>query len=170
MTGKQEEEYNIFRHSLVRYLGYANEVGESFRYQFPKFVAPSYAISFGYCFADAASTGYDAWTKNKSDPTTESSSYIVQEAAYATFDTLLWQSLASVMVPGAAINMVVKASRFAMRRSPLALPVIVKEWLPTATGLSSIPLIIHPIDRSVDILLDNTTRKWWEASSSPMIE
>ena len=28
-----KEPYNIFRDSALRYLGYANEVGESFRYQ-----------------------------------------------------------------------------------------------------------------------------------------
>ena len=27
-----KKEYDIFRDSLVRYLGYCNEVGESFRY------------------------------------------------------------------------------------------------------------------------------------------
>jgi len=33
-SGEQSEgEYNIFRDSLMRYMGYANEVGESFRYQ-----------------------------------------------------------------------------------------------------------------------------------------
>jgi hypothetical protein len=27
------EEYNVFRDSALRYMGYANEIGESFRYQ-----------------------------------------------------------------------------------------------------------------------------------------
>ena len=30
---KVESEYNIFRDSALRYLGYSNEIGESFRYQ-----------------------------------------------------------------------------------------------------------------------------------------
>lgn len=173
---KEEEPYNIFRDSMLRYAGYANEVGESFRYQFPKFVVPSYAISFGYCFADAASTGYDTWKKQqrqqeqqmKGDAAAEK--FAVQETAYATLDTLLWQSLASVMIPGAVINMVVRASRLAVQRSPMVLPAMVAKWLPTATGLGSVPLIIHPIDHSVDVLLDNTTRQWWESTSSPVFE
>jgi hypothetical protein len=53
--------YNVFRHSFLRYAGYANEVGESFRYQYPRFVGPSYFIAFGYCCADAATTGYSAY-------------------------------------------------------------------------------------------------------------
>jgi fission process protein 1 len=151
---EKKESYNIFRDSLLRYAGYANEVGESFRYQFPKFVVPSYAISFGYCFADAASTGWTSWNEEKG-------ANARQETLFATVDTLVWQSLASVMIPGAIINAIVKASRFAVRRSPLALPVLVGEWLPTATGLGSVPLIVHPIDHYVDMLLDNTTRQWW---------
>ena len=54
-------EYNIFRDSLLRYCGYANEVGESFRYQFPRWVGPTYGIAFGYCLADAVSSGYTAY-------------------------------------------------------------------------------------------------------------
>ena len=60
---KGKEDYNVFRDSLLRYMGYANEVGESFRYQFPRFVVPSYVVAFGYCLADAATSGkksYDA--------------------------------------------------------------------------------------------------------------
>lgn len=87
----------------------------------------------------------------------------------ATIDSLLWQSLASVMIPGATINLIVKASRFAVRRA--AIPyALVSKWLPTATGLASIPLIVHPIDQSVHMLLDNSTRKWWKpaaAAASP---
>jgi hypothetical protein len=30
---KQDPSYNVFRDSALRYAGYANEVGESFRYQ-----------------------------------------------------------------------------------------------------------------------------------------
>jgi len=154
------EKYNVFRDSMLRYAGYANEVGESFRYQFPKFVVPSYVVSFGYCCADAASTGYDVWQKDMPHDQR------LHDTVRATADTLLWQSLASVMIPGAAINLIVKASRFAVARSPAALPVFAAKWFPTATGLGSIPIIIKPIDVSVDFLLDNSTRQVWKAYSS----
>lgn len=76
---------------------------------------------------------------------------------------MLWNTtllaLASVAIPGGVINMVVKASRFAVARS-VGLPAIITKWLPTASGLGSIPFIITPIDNAVDFALDNSTRKY----------
>ena len=162
-----EEEYNVFRDSLVRYLGYANEVGESFRYQFPRFVAPSYVVSFGYCLADAATSGKKAYDYARSEHNTNNAATnnsVVDNAAIidslvSTTDTLLWQSLASVAIPGFAINRIVKASRFALAKSPVVVPIAVATWLPTVVGLGSIPWIIHPIDEFVDAAMDNTFRK-----------
>lgn len=37
---------------------------------------------------------------------------------------------------------------------------VVRRWAPTAIGLGVIPFIIHPIDRFVDQIMDETTRKW----------
>ena len=149
------EEYNVFRDSLLRYLGYANEVGESFRYQFPRFVVPSYAVAFSYCLADAVTSGHKAYeSSTKAQKPTAMADSIV-----STADTLLWQSLASVMLPGLAINQVVKASRFAVTKGPAGVPVAITTWLPTAMGLGSIPLIIHPIDHFVDVLMDSSFRK-----------
>jgi len=148
---QQEEEHNIFRDSLLRYLGYANEIGESFRYQFPRAVMPSYILAFGYCGMDSLSTGYREWNKAKE-------SEKLRNSSIATFDTLLWQTLASVMIPGFTINAIVRVSRFAVLKT--AANQSLKTWLPTGFGLGSIPFIIHPIDNSVDYLLDNTTRRW----------
>lgn len=152
--------YNVFRDSLLRYMGYANEVGESFRYQYPRFVVPTYLVAFGYVVADAASTSYSTWQDTRATNTSER----WKKTIYAGSDTLLWQSLASVMIPGAIINVIVKASRHAVRRSPFALAPMVAKWLPTATGLGSVPLIVQPIDHSVDFVLDNSTRHWWKQS------
>ena len=46
------EAVDIWRDTPVRLLGYANEVGESFRYVVPRGVVPSYMLAFGYVFAD----------------------------------------------------------------------------------------------------------------------
>jgi fission process protein 1 len=166
-TGQAENgkvEHNIFRNSLLRYLGYANEVGESFRYQFPKFVTPSYIVAFGYCFADAATSGHSAFD----EATKKGSPTAAVDSVVATVDTLIWQSLASVMIPGAIINAAVRASRFAVSRSPMVLPAMVSTWAPTAIGLGSVPLIIHPIDNAVDFLMDSTVRQidWKNPTSS----
>ncbi|GAX21433.1 hypothetical protein FisN_10Hu011 [Fistulifera solaris] len=163
MTNETKEiavvEYNVFRHSLLRYAGYANEIGESFRYQFPRLVAPSYIVAFGYCFADSFVTGWSTWTHPQQGNKDQRS--IWNDTVRATADTLLWQTLASVMIPGATINLIVKASRLAVRKSPMALPLLVSKWSPTLVGISSIPVIVHPIDDAVDVLLDITTRQWW---------
>ncbi|VEU34506.1 unnamed protein product [Pseudo-nitzschia multistriata] len=152
---RAEVEYNVFRDSLLRYLGYANEVGESFRYQYPRFVVPSYVVSFGYCLADAATSGKKAYDYS----TSEGSSTAAIDSVVSTVDTLLWQSLASVLLPGFAINQIVKFSRFAVTKSPMAAPVALATWLPTVAGLGSIPWIIHPIDELVDTAMDSTFRR-----------
>lgn len=54
------EEYDPLRDGPARYLGYANEVGESFRPRFPRFVGPSYAISWSYVVADCYDKGVKA--------------------------------------------------------------------------------------------------------------
>jgi fission process protein 1 len=155
-SSASKQDYNVFRDTPVRFLGYANEVGESFRYQFPKFVTPSYIVAFGYCLMDATSNGYNTW--NSHDPTKTERSREVR-TALATGDTLLWQTLASVLIPGMTINMIVKASRLAVSSST-ALPTVVAAWAPTAIGLGSVPLIIQPIDDAVDYLMDCTIRDW----------
>ncbi|KAL3790307.1 hypothetical protein HJC23_002933 [Cyclotella cryptica] len=122
-----------------------------------KMVTPSYVLAFGYCIADAASAGYAIMSeedKKIENPTRSRET----RAAIATFDTLLWQSLASVAIPGGVINMIVRTARFAVARS-IGLPALVSKWLPTAAGLGSIPIIITPIDNLVDYALDSTTRK-----------
>lgn len=87
---KETPAYNVFRHSPLRYMGYANEVGESFRYQFPRLVLPSYALAFGYCAMDAATTGYGTWTDYKTATTKDERSREMK-TFISTFDTLLWQ-------------------------------------------------------------------------------
>jgi len=67
-------------------------------------------------------------------------------------DTLIWQGLASVIIPGATINRIVWAS------GKLPLPPKAKSVVPTAVGLASIPLIIYPIDLLVHHALDRTSR------------
>lgn len=163
--------YNIFRDSLLRYCGYANEVGESFRYQYPKFVKPSYVVAFGYCLADSVSAGYQVMMLEKENDGNEGSrnnKYDVRSqekrAAIAMFDTLLWQSLASVAIPGGVINSIVRATRFAAART-VGLPLVVTKWAPTVMGLGSIPFIVKPIDHCVDFALDNSTRKFLDLES-----
>eukprot|EP00977_Amphora_coffeiformis_P006262 scaffold1341_cov178-Amphora_coffeaeformis.AAC.39 len=162
-------EFNVFRDTPIRYLGYSNEVGESFRYQFPRFVTPSYLIAFGYCCADAAQAGWRVWSSPSSAADNETSKEQRQHDSFrAMVDTAIWQTTASVMVPGFTINCIVKATRWMVRRPAVtaALPAVVFQWLPTATGLGSIPLIVQPIDKMTDVLMDETLRKWWKPATN----
>jgi len=176
--------YNAQMHLF--YFRFATYAGESFRYQFPRLVMPSYIISFAYCFADAATTGYSTWneypqeqqqlqqqqssTTTSTTTTSTTTSYMMSretKTVVQTLDTLLWQSLASVIIPGATINAIVRTSRMVVlrSRSPMIVAILggttLREWLPTIVGLGSVPLIITPIDTAVDVLLNNTTRQWF---------
>lgn len=76
----------------------------------------------------------------------------------AAADTLIWQTLASVAIPGFTINRLCALSLFLLSKSKrLSLPV--RKWTTTAIGLGSIPFIVKPIDHGVDFMMDKTIRK-----------
>ena len=145
---EKKKEFDIFRDSPMRYLGYANEIGESFRPIFPKLVVPSYAVSFAYVGADTLDKAKKHYDKtNRFDV-----------AATQAFDTVVWQTFASVFVPGFTINRVVKACGYGLKNYGRSLPPPLVRWLPTAVGIGIIPLIIHPIDDLVHVVMDNSIR------------
>ncbi|KAJ0406825.1 hypothetical protein P43SY_008847 [Pythium insidiosum] len=148
---------DIWRDSLVRYLGYSNELGESFRPIVPQLVVPSYLVAFGYVLGDT----YDKASKAHTAATSQGASEQKRTAlaANAAVDTLLWQSLASVAIPGFTINRLVALSSAVAEKTLKQSPVL-RRWAPTALGLGVIPLIIHPIDTLVDNVMDRTTRQW----------
>ena len=94
INNNNSSKVDIWRDTWVRYFGYCNEVGESFRPIAPKLVAPSYAASFLYVLCD---------TSDKAVKANEAGEPRGKIVAAAT-DTLLWQTLASVLVPGVTIN------------------------------------------------------------------
>ena len=66
----------------------------------------------------------------------------------AFLDTLLWQGLASVVIPGLVINRTCALSRLLLYKvCRKNLSKTVRKWTVTGIGLGSIPFIIHPIDR-----------------------
>lgn len=59
-------EYDVFKQSLLRYAGYANELGEAFRPLIPSWiVASSYVVAFGYAAGDAVDKGTLCYTRKK---------------------------------------------------------------------------------------------------------
>ncbi|KAG7388078.1 Mitochondrial fission process protein 1 [Phytophthora pseudosyringae] len=160
MTHSTEDAPDMWRDSLVRYFGYANELGESFRPIVPRLVVPSYLVAFGYVLGDT----FDKASKAHAKAAAQGVSIRKRNAlvADATIDTLAWQTMASVVIPGFTINRVVAMSSFAVQKAVKNSPVV-RRWAPTALGLGVIPLIIHPIDGFVDLAMDKTMRKWSKA-------
>ncbi|XP_053709618.1 mitochondrial fission process protein 1 [Synchiropus splendidus] len=150
---KSAKTVDIYRDTWVRFLGYANEVGEAFRALVPvSLVWGSYAVATAYVTADAVDKGKKAAVAHGDNPGKTT------RVAVAVVDTFVWQALASVIIPGFTINRVCAASLYLLGRST-KLPLSVRKWTTTAIGLSTIPFIITPIDRSVDLLLDSSLRK-----------
>ena len=90
---------------------------------------------------------------NWPDPSVRSS-----KVAAAVVDTVVWQGLASVAIPGFTINRICWASG-KLLQAATSLPTPARKWTVTAIGLGSIPFIIKPIDHSVDWLLDSSLRR-----------
>ncbi|XP_037724479.1 mitochondrial fission process protein 1 [Drosophila subpulchrella] len=137
---------DIYRDTFIRYMGYSNEIGESFRPLVPKsFVAASYGMAIGYVCTDT----FDKALRLQMDGASS------REVAIKGGDVFGWQMLASVAIPGLVINRITWATKTLLSRAPVA----VLKTVPTLVGLASIPLIIHPIDTMVDRLMDATYRK-----------
>jgi len=73
-------------------------------------------------------------------------------------DTLIWQALASVIIPGFTINRVCALSLKLMQQKS-TMPLMRQKWITTFIGLGCIPFIVKPIDHSVDYLMDQSLRK-----------
>ena len=138
-------EVDIYRDTPIRYLGYANEVGEAFRNAVHRnVVRATYGISSSYVLADAISkarleTGYPGGKPVR------------------TFaDVLIWQGLASVAIPGFTINRIC----WIVSKMAKKLPAKQKRLLVTACGMLAIPFIISPIDKGVDSLLEKGLRPY----------
>ena len=79
-----------------------------------------------------------------------------QEASKVAIDTCTWQMLASVFWPGSFIRLVVAAS------SPHQFEGFVfkeLDYIPTIIGLLTIPLIVKPIDETVDAIMEKSVKK-----------
>ena len=140
----EPREVDYFRDSALRYLGYTNEVGEAFRpLVHPRYVTATYGVAFNYVLADAF---FQSAKKSNAD----------QHSGLVFVDSLLWQSLASVAIPGVTINLITKASSKMMVAATQNKTV--RKFAPTVIGLSAIPLIIKPIDEFTDVLMDSTFR------------
>jgi len=147
---------DLYRDTPLRLLGYANEVGEAFRNQMHvRSVYATYAVATAYCIGDMIDK---TWRTQQACvdgniPETHMRTKMMATAA----DTLLWQAFASVIIPGFTINRVCHFTGKALKTYSKYAPQRQK-MITSAIGLSVIPLIVKPIDHSVDFLMDNSLR------------
>ena len=142
-------------------LGYANEVGEAFRSLIPvRLVHLSYLVASLYVLSHAFFCGSVASKSQKNKGTSNLDFHDIETTSRATFklettspvvtvaDTLVWQGLASVAIPGLVINRTCALSRVILNlgfKTKLSGPA--KGYTVTLIGLCAIPCIIKPIDR-----------------------
>ncbi|XP_054728342.1 mitochondrial fission process protein 1 [Anastrepha obliqua] len=144
------KEFDIFRDSPLRYLGYCNEVGEAFRPLIHRhLVRTSYLLATAYVCADAIDKSVKEYQRGES----------AKQIAIVTGDVFSWQIVASVIIPGATINRITWLTGYLLRKTYARK--VFKKIVPTAMGLCSIPIIIGPIDKFTDGLMDATYRKWF---------
>lgn len=77
-------------------------------------------------------------------------------------DAFLWQSLASVIIPGFTINRICWTTHHSLNALHKVFKVSkhTNRALTVAAGLVSIPFIIKPIDHAVDFCMDKTIRPY----------
>ncbi|XP_014250767.1 mitochondrial fission process protein 1-like [Cimex lectularius] len=147
---KKKDDNDMFRSSKLRYLGYANEFGESFRnFIGPKAVGFSYLLSSAYVIADTGAKASDTWKAHGNKPGRG------KQAFKTGLDVLTWQSLASVIIPGFTINRIVALTRAIACKTSFGGQ---GRLISSAAGLAAIPYIIKPIDEFVDIVMDDYVR------------
>jgi len=141
----------IYRDSPLRFLGYANEVGEAFRPLVPvELVYFSYVAAISYILADTVDKG------RKGAAVGGNSAAL--RGTLGALDTFSWQMLASVLFPSYIIN---RAVCYLDGMQGLgALPELLQaSWLPTAVGLILIPLIILPLDVLAHFTMNSSFRR-----------
>jgi len=148
----EEKEFDIYRDSALRYMGYANECGEAFVAWLPVWGVPAtYGVAATYVLADTVDKGLKRWKK------AEGADDRLNQAVAVAMETVTWQMLASVFWPGSFIRVVVASTNLAIAKADLsafdalaAQGIDVERILPTLFGLAAIPFIVKPIDTTVD--------------------
>jgi len=94
----------------------------------------------------------EAFQKPSSD-----SGPLANPSLVAGADALIWQTIASVALPGFTINRFVTLAEIGCEAQAQA-GSVVAEYFPTVLGLSLIPLVCKPLDELADFGLDATLR------------
>ena len=160
---------------------------EAFAAWLPPFGVPlSYAVAIGYVIVDTVDKGLKAYSNagieleaGVTRPDVDVKKLQLLLSLERATDTIVWQLLASVFVPGFTIHTVVQAAHAALLPIEAAQPVrdaaaslaasfgmasadaliaVGDKSIPTVVGLAAIPFIVHPIDNAIHALLNVTLR------------
>src|SRR5210317_283128 len=154
-TKRQDKRFRIYstayknvdpyRETSLRYMGYANELGEAFTSYLPEWGLPaSYCVAASYVMFDTIDKGQKAYDAAEEEDK-------LTDTLRISAETMTWQMLASVFWPGSIIRVIVNmAAHMAGDDQP---------FLPTLVGLAAIPLIIKSIDTTVDKLMETSISK-----------
>jgi fission process protein 1 len=143
----KEKEYDIYKDSYLRFLGYSNEIGEAFRKITSKnFVAFTYILEFAYFAGDTLHKGHKAYHDPKSAD--NKYYYVIKHSGY----TVLWQFFATCLIPALAINIVVGRVHNILTYKKFSQKTI--RYTPLSIGLLMIPLFNIYIDPIVGDSLD----------------
>ena len=146
--GAEDGAVDIYRDTLLRYLGYANEVGEAFRPLVPvEFVYISYVAAISYILADTFDKGKKGVDAGG-----------VVSGTLGGLDCFKWQMLASVIFPSFCINRLVFLLESLQEANSLP-DLLMASWVPTAAGLIAIPLIILPLDTLAHFVMNQSFRR-----------
>jgi mitochondrial fission process protein 1 len=134
-----------YRETSLRYMGYANELGEAFTSYLPEWGLPaSYCVAASYVMFDTIDKGQKAFDAAEEEDK-------ITDTLRISVETLTWQMLASVFWPGSIIRVIVNMAAHMSGDD--------HQYLPTLVGLAAIPLIVKPIDTTVDKLMETSISK-----------
>lgn len=156
-------EYQIFAINIV-VSGYAGHIAETVR-PFVNPVCPNagYAVALTYAIVDGATKTIDTYQVTYIINTILRSIFLLNfksrgpvKAVLMAGDSVIWQLFASFVIPGFCINRIMFGTEYLLKNSTVkGMP---RVWGPTVVGLLCIPVIVTPIDRLVDAVLDATYR------------
>ena len=141
-----------YRESSLRYMGYANELGEAFTSYLPEWGLPaSYCVAAAYVMFDTIDKGEKAYNAAEEEDK-------MMDTVRISTETFTWQMLASVFWPGSIIRVIVNMAATMISNNDLDNNHFV-HFLPTLIGLSAIPMIVKPIDTTVDKIMEGSISK-----------
>lgn len=141
-----------FRETSLRYMGYANELGEAFTTYLPEWGLPaSYCIAASYVMFDTIDKGEKAYQGAEEEDK-------IVDTLRISAETLTWQMLASVFWPGSIIRVIVNMAASIISTNNMD-DNQVMHFLPTLIGISAIPMIVKPIDSTIDKIMEGSISK-----------